>query len=343
MFDSEPHFQYYNNFKKRPEFQKPIADTMSLIGACFMLTRERYWKLNICDKDFGSWGSQGIEVAVKSYTSGGKVMVNKNTWFAHCFRTQKGFGFPYPQSNTQVQNAKQKARELFFGNKWEGQIYPLSYMVNKFLPLPGWSEKDLEQLHTEELKTERSGIYSITSKSNGRIYIGSSINISNRIFEHLRKLRQKSHNNTHLQNNYDKYGETDLVFNIVRFCSNDELLKFEQQYIDEFKEKVGWDNMFNIAPTAGSSLGRECSDETKQKISESKIGSEPWNKGLTKENDERIRDLAEKKIGINIWENNEHPKGMLGKHHSQEIKEQISETMSGVTENRERNENGQFV
>jgi glycosyltransferase involved in cell wall biosynthesis len=152
MFDSEPHFQYFSGFKARPEAQGQITETMSLIGACFMLTRERYWKLNICDKDFGSWGSQGIEVACKSWLSGGRLMVNKNTWFAHMFRTQKDFGFPYPQSNTQVNEAKRKAKELFFKGKFEGQIKPLSWLVEKFMPLPGWSENDIQKLKESEVK-----------------------------------------------------------------------------------------------------------------------------------------------------------------------------------------------
>lgn len=151
MFDSEPHFQYWNEYKKRPEAQGQIVDTMSLIGACFMLTRERYWRLNICDKDFGSWGSQGVEVACKSWLSGGRLVVNKNTWYSHMFRTQKDFGFPYPQSNTQVQNAKKKAKELFFNGKFEGQVRPLSWLVEHFWPIPGWSEQDLKQLKEKEL------------------------------------------------------------------------------------------------------------------------------------------------------------------------------------------------
>jgi hypothetical protein len=152
MFDSEPHFQYWNSYKKRPEAQGQIVDTMSLIGACFMITRERYWRLKICDKDFGSWGSQGIEVAVKSFCSGGRLVVNKNTWYSHMFRTQKDFGFPYPQSNTQVQNAKKKARELFFTGKFKGQTRPLSSLIEHFWPVPGWTDQNLKDLKEHEAK-----------------------------------------------------------------------------------------------------------------------------------------------------------------------------------------------
>lgn len=49
--------------------------------------------------NYGSWGNQGIEVACKTWLSGGRVLVNHNTWYAHMFRTQGAeFGFPYPQS-----------------------------------------------------------------------------------------------------------------------------------------------------------------------------------------------------------------------------------------------------
>lgn len=37
--------------------------------------------------------------------------------------------------------AKKTARELFFDNKWEKQIYPLSWLIEKFWPVPGWTEE----------------------------------------------------------------------------------------------------------------------------------------------------------------------------------------------------------
>ena len=113
MFDSEPHFQYFNSYRKRPEFQTELAETMSLIGACFMLTRDKWWELNVCDESFGSWGSQGVQLSCLTWLTGGRLITNKRTWFAHLFRTQTNFGFPYPQSNTQVQNAKKWLRIYF--------------------------------------------------------------------------------------------------------------------------------------------------------------------------------------------------------------------------------------
>lgn len=146
-FDSTPHFQYFGDFAKRPEGQGEITETMSLQGSCWMLTGDKYWELGVCDENFGIWGSQGIEVAVKTWLSGGKVMVNKKTWYAHMFRTQGGdFGFPYEIKGSDQEKAKSTARDLFFNNKWDKQIRPLSWLIEKFWPIKGWTDEDLARL-----------------------------------------------------------------------------------------------------------------------------------------------------------------------------------------------------
>jgi len=146
-FDSEPHFQYFREFSNRPEGKGDLTETMSLQGSCWMLTRDKYFELNVCDEDWGTWGSQGIEVACKTWLSGGRCVVNQRTWYAHCFRTQGGdFGFPYSLSGKQVSHAKRKARELFFSDTWPQQTRPLSWLVEKFWPVQGWSEEDLAAL-----------------------------------------------------------------------------------------------------------------------------------------------------------------------------------------------------
>lgn len=167
-FDSEPHFQYHGEYKKKQVGD--LVETMSLQGSCFMLTREKYWELDICDEAFGSWGSQGIEVAVKTWLSGGSVMVNKKTWYAHMFRTQGGdFGFPYPQSGKQVDYAKKFARELFFDNKWPKQVRPLSWLIERFDPPEKfWSKEDREKLKAWGLKNKEI-IYYTSNDINDKI------------------------------------------------------------------------------------------------------------------------------------------------------------------------------
>lgn len=154
-FDSEPHFQYFKEYTRTEAYKKDLptglTETMSLQGSFFMATREKYWDLELCDEAFGSWGSQGIEVACKTWLSGGACIVNHDTWYAHLFRTQGGdFGFPYPQPGNAVEYAKTYARDLFFNNKWPKAKYKLSWILEKFWPVKGWTDEDLAKLKETE-------------------------------------------------------------------------------------------------------------------------------------------------------------------------------------------------
>jgi len=170
-FDPEPHFQYFKEFNKRPEGTGSVTPSMSIQGSAFMCTREKYWELNLSDESFGSWGSQGIEVACKTWLSGGQVMINQKTWYAHMFRTQGGdFGFPYAQSGRQVEGAKKFARELFFGNKWPQQIHPLSWLVEKFWPVHGWKDEDLKKLKDGEAQVAFKAPVRSKTPTKGIIY-----------------------------------------------------------------------------------------------------------------------------------------------------------------------------
>jgi glycosyltransferase involved in cell wall biosynthesis len=144
-FDSNMQFGYWHSYKKRKESQKNICDQMCAIGACWFMPIERYWELEGLDEKHGSWGQVGVEIACKSWLSGGKQVVNKTTWFSHLFRTGnfKGTGhnggtFPYPLSGRDVEKARKHSRDLWLNNKWHKQKYPLSWLVDRFKPVPGW-------------------------------------------------------------------------------------------------------------------------------------------------------------------------------------------------------------
>lgn len=134
-FDNTMHFQYFGEYK--PKQVGDLVETMSLQGSCFMVTRDKYFELGLCDEKHGSWGQQGVEVACKTWLSGGKVICDKKTWYAHMFRTQGGdFSFPYP--NPGVSKAREYSRDLWINNKWDKAIHPLSWLIDRFAPVPGW-------------------------------------------------------------------------------------------------------------------------------------------------------------------------------------------------------------
>jgi len=165
-FDSEPHFQYFGEYKKKQKGD--LVETMSLQGSFFMMTRKNYWKLNIGDEKFGSWGSQGIQIACSFWLSGRRCIVNKRCWYAHLFRTQGGdFSFPYKQEESKVQEAKRYARKLMLEGKFPEQTKPTSWLVEKFWPVRGWTEEDLTNLKNKGIS--KGIIYYTDNRLNMRL------------------------------------------------------------------------------------------------------------------------------------------------------------------------------
>jgi glycosyltransferase involved in cell wall biosynthesis len=143
-FDKELHFQYWISHRKRPETRRgAYIETMSLIGACFFMHRDRYWELDGLDEKHGSWGQVGTEVACKSWLSGGKLLTFKNTWFGHMFRTNNnGFSFPYEISGKELGKARRYSKYLWLEGNWPKAKYPLSWLVDKFKPVPDWHDSN---------------------------------------------------------------------------------------------------------------------------------------------------------------------------------------------------------
>jgi glycosyltransferase involved in cell wall biosynthesis len=135
-FDTDMHFQYWAEMGK--ELKGSLTESMSIQGSCFMTTRERYIALDLCSESCDSWGQQGVEVACKTWLSGGRVLVNRLTWYAHMFRTQGGdFGFPYENPGNEVVENRKISRDLFANNKWDKAVHKFEWLIDKFNP-PGW-------------------------------------------------------------------------------------------------------------------------------------------------------------------------------------------------------------
>lgn len=114
----------------------------------------------------------------------------------------------------------------------------------------------------------KSGIYIIRNMANGKIYIGSAVNVNARWGHHRCYLKQGNHQNKHLQNAWYKYGPEQFEFKKLISCSTDELVQYEQAMIDLFKTRYGWEMLYNNAPRAGSNIGVKQTKEHRAQMSE---------------------------------------------------------------------------
>jgi group I intron endonuclease len=112
---------------------------------------------------------------------------------------------------------------------------------------------------------KKSCIYQIVNTTNGRIYIGSAVNMYNRYHRHVCVLNKGQHSNRFLQNDWNKCGQDNFYFEVIEYTPIENLLDQEQQYLDALYDNQT--NCYNLCPTAGNWFGRKHSDEAKQKMS----------------------------------------------------------------------------
>jgi group I intron endonuclease len=81
----------------------------------------------------------------------------------------------------------------------------------------------------------KNGIYRIINKENGRVYIGSTIRFKKRFPSHINRLLSGKHENTFLQNDWNKCGSEAFLFEVVEVVEDPrELLVREQFFLDQY-------------------------------------------------------------------------------------------------------------
>ena len=98
------------------------------------------------------------------------------------------------------------------------------------------------------------GIYKITNKVNGKVYIGQSRDIKRRWYEHRKVKGDYDRHSYPLYSAIEKYGIDNFEFEIIEQCEIDELNNREIYWIDKFNalvEKMGG-NGYNL--TKGGQL-----------------------------------------------------------------------------------------
>ena len=122
-----------------------------------------------------------------------------------------------------------------------------------------------------------SGIYKIVNKTNGKYYIGSSINIRNRWYSHKTGLMRNVHPNLKLQRSWNKYGQKNFDFIILSTYPSeniDLILQEEQKLLDIHcgdKQCYNLNNgVINLSGEHNPFYGKHHTNKIKQKMSKDK-------------------------------------------------------------------------
>lgn len=177
----------------------------------------------------------------------------------------------------------------------------------------------------------QSGIYKITNIIDGKIYIGSAVNITVRWRNHRNELNRNDHKNEYLQRAWNKYKEENFKFEIIEEVEKENNLLEREQYWLDYTESFNRDKGYNLTPTAGSMLGYRFSEESKKKIGKSNKGkkrSEEFKQEVSKRfKGKKFSDTHREKISQSLKQNSY----WYGKTMPKEIKAKMSESQKKRT------------
>jgi len=133
---------------------KFIDETPSIHGSGWFITKDRYFELGgFPNVDVYGHAQEPIWLAMKNWMAGGKVVVNKDCWYAHLH--QQGNKRGYHMDRDQENRSYKLAADFFVGDKWDDtwpkKVMTFEQFVDKFMPMPTWPDDWRQRLQEWKL------------------------------------------------------------------------------------------------------------------------------------------------------------------------------------------------
>lgn len=118
-----------------------IDENMSFQGSCWFMKRKYFDFLELMDDEtYGVFANEAQEIGLKCWLSGGKIMTNKKTWYAHLHKGKThGRGY-YVQESELIKGNQAVNKWLTNEANWKKQTLPTSWIIEHFWPVPSWPE-----------------------------------------------------------------------------------------------------------------------------------------------------------------------------------------------------------
>lgn len=130
-----------------------------------------------------------------------------------------------------------------------------------------YANADVEKVNILTDNRNKIGVYRWVNNLNGKIYIGSSNNLSVRFYTYY-SLLSLAKSSRPMERALLKYGFSNFSLEILEYCNSGDLLKREQYYLDNLKPE------YNIVKTAGSTLGYKHTEKSLQKMRDFALSNE---------------------------------------------------------------------
>lgn len=148
-----------------------IDDVMTSQGSCYF-THRKYWDELFPDgmetEKYGTFTQEAQEISNKVWLSGGRMVVNKKTWYAHMHKGKRGKGYGFSNEQYKKHMEGTEKGRLYCIEYWlntHDYKYDFEWLLNKFWPVPTWPEdwktriiedrkKDYSTLRQEEKENQ---------------------------------------------------------------------------------------------------------------------------------------------------------------------------------------------
>jgi glycosyltransferase involved in cell wall biosynthesis len=123
-----------------------IDGTMTFQGSCYLANREYFMNrvgyLDDNPQTYGTFAADNLEVGLKYWLGGDEVKVNKRTWYGHLFKNKQSyidgiFNRDY-KKGSQFKRNWAWVTDHWMNDKEPGMVRKLSWLVEKFKPVPTW-------------------------------------------------------------------------------------------------------------------------------------------------------------------------------------------------------------
>ena len=131
--------------------KKLIDDIFTFQGSCWFMHRDYFYELDGMDEiNYGSFRKEPQEISFKAWLSGGRVVRNKKTWYAHLHKGRQ-YGRGYSTSRTDFRKGDEYLTNWLSDSAWDKQTIPFRWMIEKF-NMPGWDEFDWSKWEQDDAK-----------------------------------------------------------------------------------------------------------------------------------------------------------------------------------------------
>lgn len=141
------------------------------------------------------------------------------------------------------------------------------------------------------------GVYAIKNNLDGKIYIGSSVDILNRFKRHKYELIRGEHNNKYLQCAWNKYGGDNFSFELLEPVRDKNKLRERETYYIKLYDCTNKKCGYNLLNDSNIGLGVSASAEIRKKISAACKGELNGNFGR-KNSPEVIKKMRDARWGV---------------------------------------------